>query len=249
MWDTVLAETQKRHRISKLYLVFNILFMIFVLLSLVCVAAAVFRYRIDHWPLYLGVWIPTAVCFLVIFSIWRFFKKLGADKNCLEPYVVKMQPMSYAEFIEKLASIKRLDIIDGGYSSYYDHWGPIDKGRFLCIISNPNQYGEKSFDSIMDKLYHDAKKKYEIENDTINSTRETIIIHINAYYSINEYTSIRIRRNARFEWPYSDIRYEISLDLSTGYIYLPVELSSKYGVSQQYTATLEYLRELFQIVE
>lgn len=101
----------------------------------------------------------------------------------------------------------------------------------------------------MDKMYHNAKKEYEIENDTINSTRETIIIHINSYYSINEYTSIRIRRNARFEWPYSDIRYEISLDLSTGYIYLPVELSSKYGVSQQYTATLEYLRELFQIVE
>ena len=245
-WGSILKDTKKRYWLSVVYRSLIVLTIIIGGISILSVFAVLsgVQERADfplvHYIILL-FWLPTLIIVSLLVIIWAYFKKLGGKNDVLDPYIVRTTPRSFESLIEELSITTQLDSVKSGYCSYYERWGLDDFGKIMCLISNQDEYGDFSFSSLTDRLFDEARDLYGIKMISISMARKTVVLYIYTFNLLNEGLIARSNRNAKHPLGNYLPVYESYIDLSTGIIYIPVEMSTEYGITGAYRAIIEYL--------
>ena len=246
MWDNILKETKTRYWLSVAYRYLMVMAIILgsistlLIILVICGNQEQSDFPFINYIIFF-CWIPTIIVLSLLIVLWRYFKKRGGKEYILEPYIVKITPMPFIDFIEEMSITTQLDRIKSGYCSYYERWGFDDSGKILCLISNQDEYEGISFDSLKDRLFDEARELYGLKMISISTARRMAILYINTFISLNNELASKVQRNAKHPQANYLAVYETDIDLSTGTVYIPIEVSTEYGITGAYRGVIDFL--------
>ena len=243
MWDQIIESLRKKEQLAVVSLAFSFASIFFLLFCLYNYASE----AIDNGP-YIWTIISGGLTILLIavsIKSWKHYHMMDL-RYWTDPFVVKIAPMTFNEMVEKANEIAKLDKIESGYCSYRKYG--FTTGKILSIYSNSNQYEVGSLDTLLDDLLMQVRMKYSLGDYLPIATRYgATLVFVNTFNSyldpetvVSNYADLRHQKKIS-SW--NEVWFEVDIDLSKGYIFIPV--TEYKGGNEYFKDTILFLKGLF----